>query len=73
MTEDDQTEEYSEPRGFATRLVRTIRDYWRQRGYDVNVDIKQIWRGQKRYNTVVSDLVNGLPRDWRNHRRARRQ
>lgn len=60
MTEAEQ-EDYNEPRGFASRLARTIREYWRQRGHDVNVDIKQIWRGTKRYNIIVSDLIDGLP------------
>jgi len=62
MTDASENEEYNEPRGFASRLAITIREYWRQRGHNVSVDIKQIWRGTKRYNIIVSDLIDGLPR-----------
>jgi hypothetical protein len=37
-----------------------IREYWAALGYVVTVDVKRADFGEY----IVSDLVNGLPRDW---------
>lgn len=58
-------EPYKEPRGFAERLAERIRDYWAERGHDVNVSVVIGYVGSSRCRLIVSDLVNGLPTGWR--------
>lgn len=47
--------------GIRQRCVRIIREYWVARGYNVAVGQKWAPTG----DVIVSDLVDGLPRDWR--------
>jgi len=50
--------------------VSLIREYWRQRGYDVDVGVRQIAEQRRdgkpfHYPAIRSDMVNGLPRGYR--------
>lgn len=48
-----------------------IRAYWRQHGCDVDVGVRAIVQrheygpGKSHFSAVRSDLINGLPRDYR--------
>lgn len=59
MTDADDS--YEPPRRFAEKLAGRIRQFWRSLGYDVNVTIERVGN----WKFVRSDLVNGLPRNWR--------
>ena len=51
----------------ASRLANTIRKYWAERGYVVAVRTVPISGNHERSVFAVrSDLVNGLPRDFKN-------
>lgn len=42
-----------------------VRDYWRSRGYDVQVQAGHLTDAGHAANAVRSNLVNGLPRNLR--------
>lgn len=48
-----------------------VRDYWRALGYQVDAEVRDIaWQSSAtsiyRYRATRSNLVNGLPRGYRN-------
>ena len=51
--------------------VSRIREYWRQRGFDVEVGVRDVTENNPRgngtihYRAIRSDMVNGLPRGYR--------
>ncbi len=55
----------------AKRLAMVIKKRWKNCGYNVNIRViltvnhNQFETNSKAYYGVVSDLVNGLPRDYR--------
>jgi hypothetical protein len=44
-----------------------IRDYWRERGYNVSVDVRdyQVKTKGHIYQAVRSDMIGGLPRGFK--------
>ena len=51
----------------AERQCDTIRDYWFDRGYLVNIKPRQMVFSQKAKCcpfALESDMINGLPRNW---------
>ncbi len=49
----------------AARLAAKIRDFWRKRGFDVDVDLKPegfVATMRSSRTDVRSDMVNGMPR-----------
>lgn len=50
----------------ARRIKHSIERYWRERGYNVRVELKRLpYSGTARVAAfaVTSDMVNGLPRE----------
>ena len=65
MTNADTTEQ---SRIAAERHCEMIRDYWFDRGYQVNIKPRELdfeQRVKSRPYALDSDMVNGLPRNWR--------
>ena len=63
MSHDTYTKEGAE------RIATTVRDYWRERGYEVKVEVcdrnaRFFASLRERCFTVRSNLVDGLPRDY---------
>lgn len=56
----------SEAEREAHRNAKQVREYWRARGYDVSVtvEVRPASHGQSEQVRIVSDLVNGVPRDF---------
>lgn len=49
----------------AARLANRIKDFWRKRGFDVDVDMKPegfVSTMRSARTDVRSDMVNGMPR-----------
>ncbi|MEM6537875.1 MAG: hypothetical protein AAGA22_05505 [Pseudomonadota bacterium] len=49
----------------AARLAAKIRDYWRKKGFDVDVEMKHegfVSTMRSARTDVRSDMVNGMPR-----------
>jgi hypothetical protein len=50
----------------AREVGERICAYWQQRGYEIHVRVEcVIGRNSRTMHCVRSDLINGLPRDWR--------
>ena len=45
-----------------------IRDYWLARGYNIDVGVVKCSDHKTNYPAVRSNMINGLPRDYINHR-----
>lgn len=56
----------SEAERDAHRIAKMVREHWRARGYEVSVAVeaKPAAHGQPEQVRIVSDLVNGVPKDW---------
>ena len=50
-----------------TECAARIRAYWKERGYDVNVRVETVKHLNHVGSYVRSDMVNGLPRSYRDH------
>jgi len=63
MTKELPTRDWSSVEG-AKALARIIQDYWKQRGYVVNVEIVSEGRQVYSHTTIGirTDMVNGFPR-----------
>jgi hypothetical protein len=51
-------------------LISSIRRYWRQHGYDVEIELSDTFRvstngAVRPYRVIKSNLVNGLPPGFR--------
>src|SRR5437868_6897244 len=61
----------------AYQLAQEIRDFWKDRGAEVNVHILQLtddrWAEARSIYCVRSNLVNGLPRGWTSARLGKQQ
>ena len=49
----------------ARQIGERVRDYWAARGYRIYVHYERIVDRNRIMFVVRSDLVGGLPRDWR--------
>lgn len=56
----------SEAERDAHRFATKVRAYWRARGYDVqiSVEVRPAAHGRPEEVRIVSDLVNGVPKDF---------
>lgn len=59
-TEPPDLPDYSTKAG-AKLLLATIRNYWRERGYNISIEIVEVTSAPRHFG-IRTNLVNGVPR-----------